>query len=89
MNLTLSEQVDSAKMRAKLAIEKANETRDPMAQERVRYFIRELYLLHDKSPPLLQGRIEIILKRLETPPIAIQIAIPTQDMNLPDATVCY
>jgi hypothetical protein len=86
--ITLSEQVDAAKIRAKIAIERATDNNDPMSQERVRFFIQELYGLYEKSPPLLQGRIKVILKRLETP-IAIQIAVPTQDMSLPDASICY
>lgn len=73
-----------------MAIENATENNDPMAQERVRYFMNELRSLHQQCPPLLQGRIEVILKRLGLDtPIAIQIALPTQDMTLPDATVCY
>lgn len=83
MNLTLSEQVDAAKMRAKLAIENT----DNMSPEQIGHFIKELYRLHGQCPPLLQGRIEVILQRLN-PPVAIQIAIPTQDMSLPGAS-CY
>ena len=99
--MTLSEQVDAAKMRAKMAIEN---TDDPMALLRVEYFLKDLWRLHQECPLLLQGRIETIVKGLtreleskatkmvsvskEIVPIAVQIAIPTQDMSLPGAT-CY
>ena len=83
MNLTLSEQVDAAKMRAKTALE----NKDNMSPEQIGHFIKELYRLHRQCPPLLQGRIEVILQRLITP-VAVQIAMPTQDMSLPHAS-CY
>jgi len=111
--IPLSEQVDAAKMRAKMAIERARDTDDPMALLRVNYFINDLWLLHQASPILLQGRIETILKGLARDlksvatvsvatvsvatvsnatvsnpfiPNAIQIAMPTQDMSIPNAT---
>lgn len=81
MKITLSEQVDAAKMRAKMALENT----DNMSPEQIGHFIKELYRLHGQCPPLLQGRLEVILQRL-SPPVAIQIAMPTQDMSLPHAS---